>query len=146
MSYATLADGSQLPTFLTQTPKTPFTVGKVYTIGNKFYGFSGGIDQDITLAATYQMISFSLERTGLARMNFSFNAGLAGNGSVGFRVSIENVMVFEYDFEGGNVNPISLNPYDILIPQERNVDIVMLNQDSDSNPVRANVTIIGEYL
>ena len=146
MTYVTKADGSRPDNYLTQSPRTPFQVGKIHTIGNKFYGFSGGVDQDITLAATYPMIDFVLDRSGIARMTFSANWGLAGNGSVGFRVSMEGIMVFEYDFEGGNANGYSIPAYDILIPQERNVNIVMLNQDADSNLVKANVTIVGEYL
>ena len=72
MSYATLADGSPIPSHLTQSPNTPFTVGKIQILDDIVFGYSGMINWDVTAAATYRMMAFTLERAALLQADFNW--------------------------------------------------------------------------
>jgi hypothetical protein len=149
MTYATLADGSPLPDFLTQSPKTPFAVGKIMTLGNIIYGYSGMVNFDITAAASYPMIRFTLERN--AMINAQFNADwdllATNNTDVGVQISIDGVNVIRWAAEG-NAENRGPDPWyaDFFLPAGRDCNIVVLNPDAAADLLQANVNIRGQYV
>ena len=150
MSYATLADGSPIPTYLTQSPNTPFTVGKIQMEGKTIYGYSGAVDFDLTLAATYPLLSFTLERSAKLKAQFSCDYDLIANSgsAVGWQISIDGTIVslITGDWSSGNTYGFGRVEKDFYLPSGRNCDIAVMNPDGQADLLQANCTLVGEFI
>lgn len=147
MSYATLPDGSPLPTFLTQSPNTPFTVGKVQYLQNKFYAYSGMVDFDLTVAVTYPLLNFTLERDSIIKPQFSCNFDLidATGTAVGWLVSIDGIEIYKWVADAPAEYGVYHNPT-LLIPANRECNIAVMNPDASADLLQANCSLVGEYV
>jgi hypothetical protein len=149
MTYATKADGSPPDTYLTLSPKTPFQVGKIQTLGNKLFGYSGEVSYDVSAAATYSMMNFVLERSALVNFNFYCDLEAMGSDTTGFNIAIESISVVHmiWDVNPAGDGVMNANPSgQILIPANRDVSITLQNPSGVSYLVKMNCTLIGEYL
>ena len=148
----TLADGSPIPTNLTQSPKTPFTIGKVMTLGNMIYGYSGMVNFDITAAASYPLITFTLEKNAMINVKFNCDWNILDGAGVatGYLISIDNVNIIQWISTvtrtatgAGNIeNPES----QFFVPAGRVCNIVVLNPDAAATLLASNVHIVGQYV
>ena len=121
------------------------------TLGNIIYGYSGMVDFDITAAATYPMIRFTLERNAILRMEFNVDMEeLEKTGSAyGYQISIDGVQVARQvtDFEANKWigNPTN-TPIEWLLPAGRDCNIVVLNPEAAATLLKANAVILGQYV
>ena len=144
----TLADGSPIPRYDTQSPKTVFTIGKIQTLGNIIYGYSGIVNFDITAALTYPLLRFTLEKNAMIRAQYQQNwraaavAGIQG----GFQVSIDGVIVHSWKAQIDNDNQYVPTVTDFLLPAGRDCNIVVLNPDTSAALIQANCIVQGQYV
>jgi hypothetical protein len=149
--HETLADGSPIPDYLTQTPRTPFTVGKIQTLGNIIYGYSGIVNFDITAAASYPLLRFTLERNAMIRATFNADWNLldATDTDAGVQVAIDGTNVILVTWETGNaMGSGRTSPWygEFLLPAGRDCNIVVLNPDADATLLQANLNIVGQFI
>tara|TARA_R110000824_G_scaffold143466_1_gene311157 strand:+ start:644 stop:1105 length:462 start_codon:yes stop_codon:yes gene_type:complete len=153
MSHATLADGSPIPNYLTQSPNTPFSVGKVLSIKDKMYGFSGMIDYDVTVAASYPMLNFLIERDAIIKVQFGCNWDIIADHGIGtgFDISIDNLSVMKWIIHPSSSGGTSygwngIPEFTFFAPQNRECNIILLNPHARSELINANINLLGEYL
>ena len=152
-AYETLADGSPIPKFDDQSPKTPFALGKIMTLGNIIYGYSGMVNFDITAANSYPLIRFTLERNGMLRATFNcdWNVIQATNSDVGIQISVDGQSTIRqvWDIGGSGANRGGYRgPWTVefFVPAGRDCNIVVLNPDNGADLLQANVTMVGQYV
>jgi hypothetical protein len=149
MTYATLASGSPIPNYLTQSPNTPFTVGKIQIIGEKIYGYSGMVDFDIAAAASYELISFNLERGAILKASFGLDwevLDVTGN-SVGFLINIDGTDVIRNSYKPfPNGEGLPFLDKEFFLPANRVCIISVLNLNAGADLLQANVSLIGKYI
>jgi hypothetical protein len=151
MTYATLADGSPLPDFLTQSPKTPFTVGKIQTSGNLIYGYSGLVSFDVTLAPTYPLLRFTLERNAMIKTTFNADWAVLDltNNDAGISIALDGVTIIRADSQGaGQREPPSMAAWtsEFFLPAGRDCNILLLNTSGGADLLQANITMVGRYV
>lgn len=147
MSYATLADGSPIPSHLTQSPNTPFTVGKIQILDDIVFGYSGMINWDVTAAATYRMMAFTLERSALLQADFNWKGTVAGNADLGFMITIDDEEVMNWSSNSSGTKVDSQQPYQFLLPANRNCLIDVTNPNAQAQlGIDFNVGFVGKLL
>ena len=146
----TTASGSPIPDSLTQSPRTPFTVGKIQMEGDIIFGYSGAVNFDLTLSATYPLLSFTLERSAILKAQFSCDYDLIANSgsAVGWQISIDGIVVslITGDWSSGNTYGFGRVEKDFYLPSGRNCDIVVMNPDGQGDLLQANCTLVGQFL
>ena len=148
----TLADGSQPSTFLNQSRiGVPLQTGVIReTQSGLLYGYSGEIDFDVTAAASYQMITFSLDRDSIFKVHFSalYKILQSVNGGYGYDISIDGNTIWNFstDTSGGRNGGPNAADTEILIPARKDVIINVLNPDATASLLKATVVLIGEYI
>jgi hypothetical protein len=146
-SRITLADGSPIPNYLTQSSRTPLTLGKIQTLGELIYGYSGMVNFDVTAAASYNLINFVVEKTALFKMTFAYDGDVAdiANAGVGVVVNCDGLDIFRaVNDRRLLVNPVSEVP--LLIPANKATIISVLNPNATAALIQANVTLVGQYV
>ena len=150
----TLKSGSPIPYYATQSPKSQFTVGKIQTRGTMVWGYSGLVSYDITAAVTYPMLRFTLDSDAVLIPKFSWAGDVVfANGiSIGFRVSIDGITVWEWTAAqrsaGDDPNNPDTDDPTIFLPSGRDCNIVLLNSTTPASAVlvRANCNLTGQLL
>tara|TARA_R110002012_G_C11279898_1_gene570576 strand:- start:72 stop:536 length:465 start_codon:yes stop_codon:yes gene_type:complete len=148
----TLADGSPLPSYLTQSRRN-ITVNPVRTtvlsrVGeHKFFCYSGVVVGDVTLPATISLISIA--DTGQdSHMEFQgFYArpiGLAVGDTLGLEIQINNVTV--YKSQGTDYRPpVFKDDISFFVPRQSKLEVLSLNTNNNNTQERG-CNIIGEYI
>ena len=147
----TTASGSPVPDFLTQSPRTPFNAGKVYTVGDILWGYSGMVDFDITASTSYDLIRFTLERNAMINCGFNcdWNVLEGSSSDTGCEISIDGTSIIRVAWENQQIRYGSgRSPWyaNFFLPAERDCHIVVLNPDAGADLLQANVTLSGQYL
>ena len=135
--------------YLKQTPRGPFQVGRIYEgQGGHLWAFSGLVDFDITAAAFYDMLDFSVSRDAVFKMSFScdFNALHASGSDVGVVVNIGGLAVVQAISGQAAAKVEGPWSYTFIAPASRAIDINVLNPDASAALVQANVVLTGQYL
>jgi hypothetical protein len=140
--------------YLKQTPTGPFQVGRIYEgQGGHLWGFSGMIDFDVTAAAFYDMLDFSLTRDAVFQLSFNcdWNVLQGTNSDVGVEVTVGGLSVIRqvWDIGGSGANRGGYRgPWTVtfVAPASRVVDINVLNPDAGADLLQANVVLTGQFL
>lgn len=148
----TLADGSPIPRYDTQSPKTVFTVGKIQTLGNIIYGYSGMVNFDVTASVTYPLLRFTLEKNAMLKCIFNADWDLleANNHAIGVMISIDGINVIRVAWElaaADNGFGQSAWQTEFFLPAGRDCNIVVLNPDASAVPTyNSNINMVGQYV
>ena len=145
----TLADGSQPSTFLNQSRiGVPLQTGVIRELqSGVLYGYSGMINFDVTAAASYSMLNFSLNRDSFFKMTFAYDGDVADtfNAGVGVIVNCDGQDIFRaVNDRRLLMNPITEIP--LTIPANKETLISVLNPNATAALILANVTLMGEYI
>jgi polyisoprenoid-binding protein YceI len=148
MTYATTASGSPLPDYLTQTNiGVPLQTGVIREISGALYGYSGAINFDVTAAATYTMMRFTLDRTSVLTARFNIKHGKLGNAEFGYSVNVDGVDIMFWSSNNSAGKVLDVDPYPFLIPSQKEVIINLLNLGGEAyTNIDANVTLMGQYV
>jgi hypothetical protein len=108
------------------------------------------IDFDVTAAAFYDMLDFSVQRDAVFKMEFNcdWNVITASNSDVGVEVTVGGLSVIRVAWEGGTSAGRAQEGWKALFiaPASRVVDINVLNPDAAADLLQANVVLTGQYL
>jgi hypothetical protein len=138
--------------YLKQTPKGPFQVGRIYEgQGGHLWAFSGMVDFDVTAAAFYEMINFSLTRDAVFKLEFNCDWDLitATDSATGVEVTVGGISVIrvawetDVDHVAGATAGWSAT---FIAPASRTVEINVLNPDAAADLLQANIVLTGQFL
>jgi hypothetical protein len=147
----TLADGSPIPRYDTQSPKSQFTVGKIQTLGNIIWGYSGLVSFDITAATTYPLLRFTLEKNAMVRTTFNADWAVLDitNNDAGISIAIDGTIIIRADSQGaGQREPPAMGAWssEFFVPAGRDCNILLLNTSAGTDLLQANVVLVGQYV
>ena len=133
-----------MKTYLTQSPRTPFQIGRIHTVGNQVWGYSGMINYDPHAGATYDMLAFTLDKDAVLNFHFGFKGEIADTQGigVGFSILIDGIDVIQYDQKLATVGWHG----NFFLPAQRGCDMKLTNPSSSAALINANVSVIGELL
>ena len=148
-------DGSPVSDYLAQSARgRPFHVGRVQTLPDgRVYGYSGLINFDVSVSATYEMIKFQLERDVLLQAHFEadWRSAYTIGDDIGFQISIDGTEIYRWTSKlpawGGNTAIYEVQPYGFLVPANKECIINIMNLESSaSSTINGNVTLLGHQL
>ena len=147
MTYQTQADGSPLPTYLTQSPRTPFAIGKIQSLGKTVYGYSEQFSPTVAAETSLNLMTFVLDQSAMLKFQFQTDWQAQADKSVGFAITLDGTEVYRWvGMDRGSERNSELVEVTLFIPAERTVIPLWLNPDGSTSQVKANVQIVGEYI
>jgi hypothetical protein len=152
MTYATLADGSPIPNYLTQSRRN-ITINPVRStilsrVGeHKFFCYSGVVVGDVTVPATISLISVADTGQDSHMEIYPFYAQpitSSTNNALGFIVKINDVEIIKEQV-GNAGNYRGNDTWSVFVPRQSKLEIISLNTAANNTQERG-CNIVGEYL
>jgi hypothetical protein len=143
----TTASGSPPENFLTQSPRGAFTIGTVQKMGDVIWGYSGMVDWDITAAASYPLLRFTLEKNAMLSASFNCDWHLldTSNNASGVAIAIDGIETVKVTWEQSSHSTGPWNS-EFFLPAGRDCLISSLNPDAGADLLQANIVIRGQYV
>jgi hypothetical protein len=146
----TLKSGSPVPYYATQSPKSQFTVGKIQTRGTLVWGYSGEVAFDITAAASYALLRFTLDQDALIKVHFNadWDQAVNHNAALGINIAIDGIAIIDARWEGSTDNAAFGGMWvnEFFLPAGRDCNMISLNPSGSAENFRTNVNIVGTLL
>jgi hypothetical protein len=146
----TTASGSLPANFLTQSPRGAFTIGSVEKMGDVIWGYSGEIAFDVTAAASYPLLRFTLDKNAMIKVHFNadWDQAVNHNAALGINIAIDGIAIIDARWEGSTDNAAFGGMWvnEFFLPAGRDCNMISLNPSGSAENFRTNVNIVGQYI
>jgi hypothetical protein len=120
-------------------------------MGDVIWGYSGEVAFDVSAAASYPLLRFTLERNAMIKVRFNadWDQMVNHNAALGVNIGIDGVSIVDVRWEGGADNAAfggSGWDNEFFLPSGRDCNILSLNPSGSAENFRTNVNIVGQYV